>query len=49
MQQQVMIDLVTAFIFLIIVDLVKLNRDFAVDGLERGERISIVLLMDRLY
>ena len=47
MQQQVMIDLVTAF-FLIFVDLVKLDRDFTVDGLERGERISIVLLMDRL-
>ena len=43
-----MIDLVTAF-FLIFVDLVKLDRDFAVDGLECGERISIVLLMDRLY
>lgn len=42
-----MIDLVTAF-FLIFVDLVKLDRDFAVYGLERGERISIVLLMDRL-
>ena len=48
MQQQVMIDLVTAF-FLIFIDLVKLDRDFAVDGLERGESISIVLLMDRLY
>ena len=49
MQQQVMIDLVTAFIFLIIVDLVKLNRDFAVDGLERCERVSIVLLVNRCY